>query len=390
MPAAVDSSRAQFYRQHFPDFWSDVGGEPYAMFEVHALDRRCIDEIRRAAADAWHIFARVAPVLRALPDDELLAIGIPATALRACRLRDRADGEGCLARFDLALTADGPKVLELNAETPMFLWESYEIAGAAAQALGFADANDGSLATLRAALRRRIGTDAGKRVAVTAYNTWREDWFSATFAARVASEALGRPVDVIPLHELRVADNALRDPNGAPIDVLWRFYPLEQMATDRDGPKLFELLERGALTLINPASSLLLQNKATQAIIWGLAQSAVWFDPAERTTISRLFLPTFLDQPTDDGVYVRKPVFGREGSSIAIVRGSETIAQSPGRKYLAQPAVYQQFVELPRLAGGTAIVTCFVLDGVPGPIALRVGDLITDGHSRFVPIGIAR
>jgi hypothetical protein len=30
-----------------------------------------------------------------------------------------------------------------------------------------------------------------------------------------------------------------------------------------------------------------------------------------------------------------------------------------------------------------------VIDGIPGPIALRVGDAITDGHSRFVPIGIA-
>jgi glutathionylspermidine synthase len=94
------------------------------------------------------------------------------------------------------------------------------------------------------------------------------------------------------------------------------------------------LLERGTLRVINPATSVLLQNKATQAVIWELAQHGGWFNAIESETIKRVFLPTFLDQPPDDGVYVRKPVFGREGSSIAVVRGAHVLAQSPGRKYL--------------------------------------------------------
>jgi len=331
---------------------------------------------------------RVSPVLRALGDEQLIAIGIPRAALRVCRLSDPALGESIVARFDFAWTDDGPKVLELNAETPFFLWESHEIAGATARAFGFDDPNATSQAALRAAIARAAGGRDGSRVAVTAYNTWREDWFSAVFAAHVASEAIGRNVDVVPLHELRVSRGALRDAAGGAIDVLWRFYPLEHFASDVAGPALFDLLEAGALRLINPPSALLLQNKAALAVVWELAERGVWFDRRERATIARLFLPTFLDAPRDAEPYVRKPVLGREGNSVAIVRGAATLAASAACDYGSQPAVYQRFVALPDIHGGKAIATCFVTDGVPGAVALRVGGVITDGRARFVPLGM--
>jgi glutathionylspermidine synthase len=192
---------------------------------------------------------------------------------------------------------------------------------------------------------------------------------------------------VIPLHELRVGTAALVDANGSPIDVLWRLYPLEHIAADRDGPKLFDLVERGRLRLINPPCALLMQNKAALAILWELAQSNAWFDATERALIERLFLPTFLDLPATDAVFVRKPVLGREGDSVAIVRGSQTLTESASRTYIAQPVVYQQFVPLPRAHGGQAIVTCFVIAGAPGAVAMRVGGEITDGHARFMSIG---
>jgi glutathionylspermidine synthase len=332
---------------------------------------------------------RVAPVLRAMPDEALRAIGIPSAALRACRLLDKA-GPSLVARFDFALTAGGPKVLELNAETPFFLWESYEIAGATARAFGYGDPSENALPALRAAIARAVGQGTRARVAVTAYNTWREDWFSAVFAARIACEAIGRQVDVVPLHELHVAEGALRDAAGVAIDVLWRFYPLEHLASDAGGPQLFELLERGTLRLINPPSALLLQNKAALAIVWDLAERGVWFDARERATIARLFLPTFLDLPCEDEIYVRKPVLGREGNSVSIVRAAMTLVASASNDYSLQPAVYQKYVALPEMHGGRAVATCFVVDGEAGAVALRIGGAITDAHARFVALGLAK
>jgi len=383
----MESPRKHFFRDAFPDFWYDVGGREYAIFGVDLMERQQIAAVRSAAAQAWQILTRVVPVMRAMPEEALRAIGIPESALRVCRSIDPMTGEGLVARFDFALTPDGPRVLECNAETPFFLWESYEIAGAAARLFGFGDPNENALAALRSALARAVGPGA-PRVAVTAYNTTREDWFSAVFASRIASEALGRRVDVVPVHELCVSGGALRDGRGVAIDVLWRLYALEHFAADRDGPKLFDLVERGALRLINPASALLLQNKAALAIVWDLGQRGAWFDAQERVAIARLFLPTYLDSPTDDDVYVRKPVLGREGNSIAIVRGTQTLAEAVARDYRAQPVVYQKFVPLREGHGGKTIVTCFVVDGMPGAVGMRVGGPITDAHARFVPIGV--
>jgi glutathionylspermidine synthase len=192
------------------------------------------------------------------------------------------------------------------------------------------------------------------------------------------------------LHELHVAGGALRDAAGVPIDVLWRFYPLEHVATDVGGSQLFELLERGTLRLINPPAALLLQNKAALAIVWDLAERGVWFDAQERATIARFFLPTFLELPGDGAVYVRKPVLGREGNSVSIVRGVTTLVASASNDYRLQPAVYQKYVTLPEMHGGRAIATCFVIDSKPGAVALRIGGAITDAHARFVALGVAR
>jgi glutathionylspermidine synthase len=389
MPTLASPQRRAFFRERFPDFWADAGGEPYALFDAFLMENDDVDVIRTTAAEAWRIMCRIAPVMRALPDAELVSMGIPTAALRVCRRTDETAGESTIARFDFALTPSGPKILELNAETPMFVWESFEISGAVARALGHGDPNDGAAASLRAAIVRAVGTQPS-RVAVSAHNVWREDWFSAVYLARVAGEALGHAVDAIPLHELRVRDGMLSDAAGTRVDVLLRLYPLEHFAADRDGPRLFDLVERGALRLINPSSALLLQNKATLGIIWALAQRGVWFDANERATIARCFLPTHLEPPTDDQTYVRKPVLGREGNSIAIVRGNETLAASTARNYLAQPAVYQQFVPLRATHGGRAIATCFVVGGEPSAVALRVGTAITDSHARFLPIGIPR
>ncbi len=102
--AARALARTRFYRERFPDFWYDVEGREYALYDVAAMEQREIERIRAAAADAWRIFVRVAPILRGLPDEELLAIGVPRAALHVCRLSEPNACESVVARFDFALT----------------------------------------------------------------------------------------------------------------------------------------------------------------------------------------------------------------------------------------------------------------------------------------------
>ena len=64
---------------------------------------------------------------------------------------------------------------------------------------------------------------------------------------------------------------------------------------------------------IEPIWKMLWSNKALLAILWEL-------NPAHE-----LLLPAYLDGPRELVSYVRKPIFGREGSGIALVRDGEVI-----------------------------------------------------------------
>ena len=157
----------------------------------------------------------------------------------------------------------------------------------------------------------------------------------------------------------------------------------------------------GACRLLNPPSALVLQSKATQALIWGLYERGEFFDERDRDAIRRLFLPTFLDRPDDGAAYVRKPVFGREGLGVAILdaSGAEIAHGERAALYEQQPAVYQRFVEAPRRlvrrvdgieVEGEELMTCFVVAGEPSAVGMRVGGPVTDARSYFAPLGKMR
>ena len=403
MPAGSElGARESFFRERFPDFWASSEGHDYALFDRHRMRENDVAELRTACADAWHIYRRAFEVLRAMPDDALRAMGIPETALRVCRLSYPDVPETVVGRFDFIRSDDGFKVIEFNAETPFFVWESNRINGEIARAFGDRDPNAGCEEALGHAFARAvsIAAPAARRLVITAYNPYREDYFTAQYVRDVLSRAIpNRRIDFAALHELHIKDGALHDESGR-VDILYRMYPLEHFARDEGGTALFDLVERGALTIINPPSALLLQTKAAQVVIWGLAQAGAFFDDAERRLIAKRFLPTFSDLPGDGEVYVAKPVLGREGNGVRIVRGAAIIDAAARTDYDDQPRVFQRFVESPLVAYrdprlgaqmGHAISTCFVVGGEPGAVGLRVArGTITDEWAHFLPVSYAK
>jgi glutathionylspermidine synthase len=364
------------------------------------VETATVAALRTAAAEAWAVYARVAPLLRALPADGLTALGIPAAAHEVVRLHDPLAGETLVARFDFLREGDAFRVVELNAETPFFLVESFREQGLRARAAGYGDPNAGERERLADALAAALGPlDPGARVGVVASNAYREDLGTAQYLRDLLAARAAAAVEVgfVPLHELAVAGGCVGDARG-PLDVLYRCYPLEHVAADPGGPALFEAVVSGACRLLNPPSALPLQSKATQALIWGLAEQGAYFDEEERAAIARVFLPTYLDHPDDGGWYVRKPVLGREGSGVAILDGrGEVVAQGAGTAYAGQPCVYQRYVAAPTrpvavgdgtVIEGTELLTCFVVAGRPSAVGMRVGGAVTDAGGYFAPLGL--
>jgi len=134
------------------------------------------------------------------------------------------------------------------------------------------------LARLGDALAAALGPlDAGTRSGVVATNVYREDVGTASFLRDLIASHVVAELVFAPIHELVVADGEAWDESGR-LDVLYRCYPLEHFASDDDRAALFEAVAHGTCRLLNPPSALLLQSKATQALIWGLYVRGEFFD----------------------------------------------------------------------------------------------------------------
>ena len=347
------------------------------------------------------MYAQVAPLLRALPDEGLSALGIPAAAHDVVRLRDERAGETLVGRFDLLRDEDGAyRVVELNAETPFFIVESFVESGRRALEAGFRDPNEGELERLGDALRDALEPLVpGARIGIVATNVYREDVGTACMLRDLIASRVDAEVVFVPVHELAVDAGEVFDTEGR-LDVLYRCYPLEHFAADPDGELLFDAVLRGACRLLNPPSALALQSKATQALIWGLYERGELFDERQRGAIARSFLPTYLDRPADGMSYVRKPVLGREGIGVTILDGAGgevARGERAPRAYGEQPAVFQRYVRAPRRRvrradgieiDGEELTTCFVVAGRPSAVGMRIGGPVTDAWSYFAPVGV--
>jgi glutathionylspermidine synthase len=124
---------------------------------------------------------------------------------------------------------------------------------------------------------------------------------------------------------------------------------------------------------IEPIWKMLWSNKALLAILWDL-------NPGHE-----LLLPAYLDGPRNLGSYVRKPLFGREGSGIAVVRDGVAVEGALTGED-AQGYVYQALAPMATSAGKVAVFGSWLVDGEPAGLGIRESSgLVTNNTSCFVP-----
>ena len=390
----ADTARAASRQAFFstvPGFAADLDGDAYALFSVHELAPEIIAAMRAAAADAYAILAKTTALVQTLDDETLVALGYPSSTLHLVRM---PHVPACtIARVDLIFDGERFRAIEINADTPGFIMEAHAINGRVCAAFGRVDPNAGCEEVLSRALERAF-RDARNPV-FTALGAHIEDRNATEYLVKLARER-GIDARFAALADLRLTDEALLDDRGDPIDRLYRNYPIELFAADRDaagdpiGPALFDLIARERLRIVNPPAAFAMQNKAVYATAWELYERGAYFTPDERAAIARTFVPTWFEKPLR-GPYVRKPVYGREGDSVEIVDGKH-VERSPFTSYIGQPSIAQHYLPMPSIAiddVGTfayALHGCFLIDGIPGALALRAGGRITSNASYFQPI----
>jgi len=410
------------YFDRFPAFWATLPGEEleeYAVLGAFELAPEQVSELRTAATRLYQLLQRQVYMLQQADERALLDIGIPRLAVPYCQtIIPGMPGMMC-GRFEFAWTEQGPKLLELNAETPTFVVELFQINSQFCADFGLSDPNQQARAQLARAVHTSILAGIAwlkprrwKRASVvfSAYADSKEEYNTAEFYRRLPglAQKFAYRTSFCRLEDLRVTDDCLVTADGRQIDVLYKMYPTEYLIEDSApdgtpvGLALLDLVRRRRLAVLNPPSAFVLQSKALMALLWAahLSRSDL-FLPEEHDWLERYVPPTYFaacdsqGKPHFPGPYVVKPVYGREGVSIAIRRGSEILEKSPDDLYDDQLMIYQQYLPLPRAtilteAGATEVNlvhNCFVVAGEPSAIGIRGSrKLILDDNAYFIPV----
>ena len=137
---------------------------------------------------------------------------------------------------------------------------------------------------------------------------------------------------------------------------------------------------------VEPIYKMLWANKGLLAVLWEL-----FHDDPDR---SRHLIPTWFEgqQPSGLRDYVRKPLLGREGGSVAIVRDGKPV-EAVESDYGAEGFVIQALAPAPAFAAPEgwrhAVCGAWMVDGEPAGLGIRESaGLITDDQSFFVPHSI--
>jgi glutathionylspermidine synthase len=395
--------RFSWYDLEAPRSDSATGDRVYACYDVLSITLELVTAIEKATVDCWQILVAAGSEVRSRSDSELIALGYLPETLDL--LRDTVQPP-FIGRCDFAVTDRGIFMLECNAEVATFLVETFEMNGLVATQFGQQDPNAQSKTILQqelnAYLDRIIPELLGKapedcRIAFSAIGNAAEDIGTAKYLC----ELCHYPAEVVPIEQFQLDETGVYNRAGQPIDVIYRIYPTEWMVLDRDPitqTSLWEILEPlifdRKVALINPVSSMLLQNKSLLASITTLAQQGHW-SAEEQKIIDRHFLLTTLDETAIAPPYVSKPTFGREGNEVRIVEDSilgNTELFNPSAEYASFQKVHQQYVQLPTIDlqddTYTLQISCFVINGKATGIAARIGDRVITNHAYFLAIGL--
>jgi glutathionylspermidine synthase len=402
-------NRKQFYST-ITEFWSDLYGGEYSLYHSHIITSEDLEEIRFATEKLGQLFFKSAKLLRKMSDEVLSDLGFPKESISFLRFKSISP-ETIISRFDFVKKENQIKMLEFNSDTPTFIKECFYVNGLVAKQFKQIDPNASELNMLKNTVMKAImesiktlNLNHVPNVVFTSHEDHLEDWYTCKFL----SDLIPFPNKLVPLNNLQLRHDSLVDPDGVPIDVLYRqTYPIEYLIEDCDdtgekiGLQLLELVQLKKLALINPISAFLLQSKAIQAFIWGLKDDRNFFSKDDAVIIERYMLPTFFENEPflDSNLYVEKPVFGREGDTVIIYdQYGKKMIENPHQTYKKELQIFQEYIELPTIDVVTEkgqeqlsyLYGSFLLAGRASAIGIRAGGKITANESYFLPVGFSK
>lgn len=359
----VESQGCLYHSLEGP-YWSEEVGYRFTKREIRELEdaTNALHEMCLHAAE--HV----------VRSGRLEEFGIPEKYHEMVATSWRSKDPSVYGRFDLRY--DGispPKLFEYNADTPTSLLEASRLQQGWRTDLFDTEGQFNSIEERLIGAWREVAT-RHPVVHFSSVSGHAED-MGNVFFMRDAAERAGIDARFIFVEEVRwnPCERRFETLEGDPISAWFKLYPWEWIFNDEYG----EFVRSGSIACIEPAWKILLSSKAILPILWELFPD------------HPNLLPAYFNAERFGGSYVRKPIFGREGSNIRIVRDGTVEACVDG-PYGAYPSVYQAVCPLPQFSHMYTLVGSWVIGGKAAGIGVRESvSMISENRSRFLPHVVA-
>jgi glutathionylspermidine synthase len=359
--ATVESQGFHFHTLDEQPYWDES--------VCYALSNEEVDALEKAtyALDAMCLEA----VEYVLGQPVLERFQIPLQYHDWLRRSWEEDEHTIYGRFDFAFPPSGPpRLLEYNADTPTALLEA-----AVVQWFWLKDTRLGgdqfnSIHERLIEAWGAIAADGPVHFASLRDNL--EDFMTVNYLRDTAMQA-GLKTEFLAVEDIAWASSRHQfvDRRDQAIGTIFKLYPWEWMLREEFGPHLLESRTRW----FEPPWKMILSNKAILPVLWHLFPTSPYLLRADYQPLGR--------------TYVQKPIYGREGANITLVRDGHPVFESEGP--YEGPYIFQEACPLPEFDGNYPVVGSWMVNGYACGIGIREDtQAVTQNTSRFVPHYIDR
>lgn len=365
------------------------GSEQYISVDYLEIKKEVYDEILHAARECASLLKKTQKVIIDNIDIFKDIMGFDRNIANLIN-KQYTDALCLIGRMDIVVDNEGNiKILEFNSETPAGLVEAIGIQQIIKEEVDISSTNLNE--NLKGNLKEniiRIINDYTKHKPIETIGilstTYFEDWYNTEIIYNVFKE-LGYNVIMGSINDTKV-ENGYISIYGTKLDAVYRYYPLDWIA--EDNVDYLNTFVENTLS-INPPHTIITQNKSIFAVIYELKKQG-FYTEAEKTFIEKYIPKTYLQYNNALGEdFCIKHILSREGNDIELSYNTNKINEE---NYIYQERVDICEVNLEvdrsyKISNEIKypILGIYIVDTNPCGIYTRVGELITNKWSSFLP-----
>ncbi|HEX7158077.1 MAG TPA: glutathionylspermidine synthase family protein [Edaphobacter sp.] len=350
-------------------YWDESAAYEFSPTEIDALESagNTLQEMCLAAAQ------------RVIDEKLYRRLGIPAEAVEAIEWAWDAEPPAIYGRFDVAYDGYGPpKLLEYNADTPTSLMEAAVIQWSwLEEQLPNADQFN-SIHEKLIAKWKDVDSSLSKPIYFAGLDD-AEDQLTLAYLRDTAEQAGLKTAQML-IQEIGWNEKrqAFVDPDERQMFSIFKLYPWEMMVGEEFGPAALTTYK--SMRWIEPIWKMLLSNKGILPVLWEMY-------PGHELLLEA----HFASESHGMWDFVRKPLLGREGSNVSVVRTGVTMESTNGhyigRQIVQALAPVAEFDDnLHTGAKRHPVLGLWMVDQECCGMGIRESSgLITDNLSSFVP-----